>query len=69
MRCPLLGAGWFANPNEDQCVDVDCKKEMCAWWNNTECCIKTISIELIRIGEILQDTALPKATQINVRKK
>ena len=48
---------------------TDCKKGNCAWWNNTECCIKTISIELIRIGEILQDTALPKATQINVKKK
>lgn len=31
--------------------------------------LKGIREELIRIGEILQDTAIPKATQINVRKK
>ena len=31
--------------------------------------LQDIRGELIRIGEILQDTALPKATQINVREK
>ena len=42
---------------------------------NEELLIKMIEVlqgireELIRIGEILQDTALPSPTQINVRKK
>ena len=68
MFCPLLVLGNYACHTHDN-DDTLCGKAKCAWWNNTECCIKTISIELIRIEESIRDCALPRPTQINVRKK
>mgnify|MGYP001601079572 FL=1 len=65
--CPLRNS--LTAEINDEPIPARCMKELCSWWNNTECCIKTISIELIKIQEAIQDTALPKATQINVRKK
>ena len=29
--CPLIHAGYFANPTEDDYV-TNCLKEECAWW-------------------------------------
>lgn len=55
MKCPLLRAGFYANPNIDISVNADCLKEECAWWDEKRLCCeyRSTRIELSRLVERL----------------
>jgi len=48
MKCPLLLAGYNAQPSIDLTAPIDCLKEECAWWlqDVNLCAIKDIALEL-----------------------
>lgn len=37
--CPVIKAGYVANPNDGMRVDCGCEESLCAWWTGEECAV------------------------------
>lgn len=69
MKCPIITAGFWADPNASGKDAVDCLKDQCEWWKETSqlCVLNRLAGELYSLVEVMEEIrdkleALAKAT-------
>lgn len=57
MKCPLITAGFFADPQASGMESIDCLKKDCAWWEQKigKCAVLRMWQGLQDIHEVLHD--------------